>query len=86
MAHAHAAGRGTPTILTVHQLGFAQEAPRWRAAGRRRSRPAAVLLYRYLRELDFELRAVARAHHVVTMSAEDARAAPRASCPGSASR
>lgn len=60
-----------PTILTVHQLFFAAEGPRWRAAGRS-PRLGPVLFHRYLRELDFELRAVAAADHVVTMSYEDA--------------
>lgn len=62
---------GIPSILTVHQLGFAQEGPLWRAEGRPVAR-GAVLFHRYLRELDFELRAVLRADRVVTMSAEDA--------------
>jgi len=60
-----------PTILTVHQVPFAGEGPLWRAEGRP-VRRGAVLLHRYLRELDFDLRAVLRAHHVITMSAEDA--------------
>jgi glycosyltransferase involved in cell wall biosynthesis len=60
-----------PTILTVHQLGFAQEGARWRAAGRPLGH-GAVLLHRHLRELDYELRAVLRAHRIVTMSPEDA--------------
>jgi glycosyltransferase involved in cell wall biosynthesis len=59
------------TILTMHQLGFAQQGPLWRAQ-RGGIRRAAVLLHRYLRELDFELRALGRVDHVVTMSAEDA--------------
>src|SRR4029077_4441133 len=37
-----------PTILTVHQLGFAQDAPAWRAEGGRVGR-APVALYRHLR-------------------------------------
>ncbi|MCW5891457.1 MAG: glycosyltransferase [bacterium] len=60
-----------PTILTVHQIAFAQEGPLWRALGRP-PRFGAVLLHRYLRELDFELRAVAAADHVIAMSPEDA--------------
>jgi glycosyltransferase involved in cell wall biosynthesis len=60
-----------PTILTVHQIAFAQEAPLWHALGRP-ARFGAVLLHRYLRELDFELRAVASADHVIAMSPEDA--------------
>ena len=60
-----------PGILTVHQIGFAAQGPRWRAEGRPLGR-GAVHLHRYLRDLDFELRAVARAHHVITMSPEDA--------------
>jgi glycosyltransferase involved in cell wall biosynthesis len=60
-----------PTILTVHQVAFAQEGPLWRAEGRRLGR-GAILLHRYLRELDFELAAVGRAHHVITVSPEDA--------------
>jgi glycosyltransferase involved in cell wall biosynthesis len=59
------------SILTVHQISFAQEADAWRAAGRG-VRRGAVFLHRYLRELDFELRAVHRVDHVVAMSAEDA--------------
>jgi glycosyltransferase involved in cell wall biosynthesis len=59
------------TILTVHQIGFAQEHPAWRA-GRGGLRRAGVFLHRHLRELDFELRAVRRVDHVVTMSPEDA--------------
>src|SRR5262245_5207623 len=60
----------TPGVLTVHQLGFALQGPRWRVEGG--GARGVVLLHRYLRTLDFELRAAARAHHVVTMSAEDA--------------
>jgi len=60
-----------PAILTVHQVGFAQEGPLWRATGRPLAH-GAVLLHRWLRELDFELGAVGRADHVVTLSAEDA--------------
>lgn len=60
-----------PTILTVHQISFAQEGPLWRALGRP-ARFGAVLLHRYLRELDFEMRAVAAADHVIAMSPEDA--------------
>jgi hypothetical protein len=50
---------GVPTILTVHQVAFAAEAPLWRAGGRGAGR-GAVVLHRYLRELDFELRAIRR--------------------------
>jgi glycosyltransferase involved in cell wall biosynthesis len=64
-------GPAPRTILTVHQIGFAQESPAWRA-GPRTLRRGAVLLHRYVRELDFELRALGRVDHVVTMSAEDA--------------
>src|SRR2546427_5393248 len=60
-----------PAVLTVHQLGFAQQGPRWRAE-RGGPRRRAVLLHRYLRDLDFELTAVTRARRVITMSAEDA--------------
>jgi glycosyltransferase involved in cell wall biosynthesis len=60
-----------PAILTVHQIGFAAQAGRWRAEGGTLAR-GAVHLHRYLRDLDFELRAAARAHHVITMSPEDA--------------
>jgi glycosyltransferase involved in cell wall biosynthesis len=60
-----------PTILTVHQLGFAQEGPRWRAGGRRLG-AAAVAVFRHLRDLDWELAAVGSVHHVVTMTPEDA--------------
>src|SRR6185503_13791442 len=60
-----------PAILTIHQLGFAQQAARRRAERGGMAR-TAILLHRYLRELDFELRAVGQADHVVTMSAEDA--------------
>jgi glycosyltransferase involved in cell wall biosynthesis len=60
-----------PTILTVHQLGFAQEWAAWRAAGGG-VRHGFVRLHRYLRALDFELRAMQRVNHVVTVSPEDA--------------
>jgi glycosyltransferase involved in cell wall biosynthesis len=60
-----------PSILTVHQLGFAQEGPAWRAS-HGGARAAAVFLHRYLRELDFELAATRRVDHVLTMSREDA--------------
>ena len=59
------------SILTVHQIGFAQEGPAWRAT-RAGVRGAAVFLHRYLRELDFELGALDAADRIVTMSAEDA--------------
>jgi glycosyltransferase involved in cell wall biosynthesis len=58
-------------LLTVHQVGFAQHGAAWRAEGGG-ARRAAIFLHRYLRELDFELRAVRRVDHVVTMSHEDA--------------
>ena len=61
-----------PTILTVVQLGFAAARDEWRAGGGG-ARRAAIALYRYLRDLDFELTAAARAHHVITMSAERSR-------------
>jgi glycosyltransferase involved in cell wall biosynthesis len=61
--------RWRPTILTVHQIGFAADRATWRASGRR-VRPWD--LYRHLRSLDWELRTIARARHVVTMSPEDA--------------
>jgi glycosyltransferase involved in cell wall biosynthesis len=64
-------GPSSRAILTVHQVAFAQEGPTWRAE-RGGVQRAAVLLHRYLRELDFELRAVRRVDHVVTMSPEDA--------------
>jgi len=60
-----------PTILTVHQIGFAQQGPLWRAQGRQLSQ-APVALFRHLRDLDWELRAVQQAHQVITVSAEDA--------------
>jgi glycosyltransferase involved in cell wall biosynthesis len=60
-----------PSILTVHQLGFAQEGPRWRAQGSG-LRTAPLALFRHLRDLDWELEAVRRAHHVVALSLEDA--------------
>src|SRR4029453_5048204 len=61
----------TPTVLSLHQIGFSAQGPRWGAEGGGLAR-GAVLLHRYLRNLDFELRAVARADHVITMSPEDA--------------
>jgi glycosyltransferase involved in cell wall biosynthesis len=64
-------GPTSRSVLTVHQISFAQERDAWRAAGRGLRR-GAVFLHRHLRELDFELRAVRRVDHVVTMSAEDA--------------
>ena len=61
-----------PTILTVHQLGFASALAEWRAGGAaRRAIPRAV--FRHLRDLDFELRAMLRANLIVTVSADDAR-------------
>jgi glycosyltransferase involved in cell wall biosynthesis len=64
-------GPAPRSILTVHQLGFAQEGDAWRAQGGG-ARAAGVFLHRHLRELDFELRAVRRVDHVITMSDEDA--------------
>ena len=64
-------GPAARSILTVHQISFAQQADAWRADGGKLRR-GAVFLHRYLRELDFELRAVRAVDHVVTMSAEDA--------------
>jgi glycosyltransferase involved in cell wall biosynthesis len=61
-----------PAVLTVHQLGFAQEGPRWCAAGRD-PRRAPAAFFRYCRDLDWELRAVQQARQVVTISVEDAR-------------
>lgn len=66
------APRRRPVVLTLHQLAFADEADQWRSGGFPLRR-GAVLLHRYLRELDFELRAAAAVDHVVTVSAEDAR-------------
>jgi glycosyltransferase involved in cell wall biosynthesis len=60
-----------PTILAVHQLGFAQERARWHAEGGSLLR-GAIHAHRWLRALDFELRAVERAHHVLTVTPEDA--------------
>jgi glycosyltransferase involved in cell wall biosynthesis len=62
----------TPSILTVHQLGFAQEGPHWRVQGGGAFGAGALALFRHLRDLDWELAAVRRAHHVVTLSPEDA--------------
>jgi glycosyltransferase involved in cell wall biosynthesis len=59
-----------PTILTVHQLGFAAHLSRWRATGGG-LRAGAVALFRHLRDLDFELRALGRVHHVIALSEED---------------
>ncbi len=60
-----------PRLLTVHQLGFAQEGPRWRAEGGG-ARRGALALFRHLRDLDWELRAVRSANRVITTSPEDA--------------
>jgi glycosyltransferase involved in cell wall biosynthesis len=60
-----------PSILTVHQLGFAAHLPAWRAGQGGLGAGAAAVL-RHLRDLDWELRAVRAAHQVVTMSPEDA--------------
>jgi glycosyltransferase involved in cell wall biosynthesis len=60
-----------PTILSVHQLSYAAERAHWRGEGGS-FRRGLVFLHRYLRDLDFELRAVRRAHHVIAVSAEDA--------------
>ena len=58
----------TPAVLTVHQVGFAAQGPRWRAEGRGVGR-GAVLLHRYLRILG------RHRDHVL-------RARDGASCPG----
>src|SRR5579862_3478914 len=70
MAHCIPGPAAARTILTMHQLGFAQQGPIWRAE-RGGIRRGAILLHRYLRELDFELRALGRVDPVVTMSAAD---------------
>jgi glycosyltransferase involved in cell wall biosynthesis len=64
-------GTDVRSVLTVHQVGFAQERPAWRAAGGG-PRMAAVRFHRWLRELDFGLGAVGCVDRVVTMSSEDA--------------
>ena len=71
MANCIPASVAARSILTVHQIGFAQEGPAWRAEGGG-MRGAAVFLHRYLRELDFELDALRAVDRVVTMSEEDA--------------
>lgn len=60
-----------PTVLTIHQLGFAFALDEWRAAGAGTAAAPTALL-RHLRELDYEMRAVTRAHRVITLSTEDA--------------
>ncbi len=60
-----------PRVLTAHQLGFAQEGPRWRAEGGG-VRRGALAFFRHLRDLDWELRALRSVNHVITMSPEDA--------------
>ena len=72
MANLHPAVDAAPAVLdgAPDRLRAAGAAL---ARGRRRAPPrGGVLLHRYLRDLDFELRAVARADHVITMSPEDA--------------
>jgi glycosyltransferase involved in cell wall biosynthesis len=60
-----------PRLVTVHQVGFAQEAARWRAAGRTLLDGPATL-FRYCRDLDWELSALGRVHQAIVMSPEDA--------------
>jgi len=60
-----------PSVLAVHQLWFAAAGPEWRAGGGGFAR-GAVALHRHLRDLDFELRAVRRARHVIALTREDA--------------
>jgi glycosyltransferase involved in cell wall biosynthesis len=60
-----------PVLLTVHQLGFAQHLPAWRAAGARWP-DAPKAAFRHLRDLEWELWAVRQASHVTVMSPEDA--------------
>jgi glycosyltransferase involved in cell wall biosynthesis len=50
---------------------FAAAHPRWQAEGRGVVRGLDAVV-QYLRDLDFELRALGHAHHVITMSPEDA--------------
>jgi glycosyltransferase involved in cell wall biosynthesis len=71
MANCIPAAAATRSILTVHQIGFAQEAGAWNADGGG-MRGAAVFFHRYLRELDFELDALRAVDRVVTMTPEDA--------------
>lgn len=59
------------TLLTVHQVGSAQVEPQWRAAGGRWA-AAPAMLFRRLRDREFEQSAVRRAHRIVALSAEDA--------------
>jgi glycosyltransferase involved in cell wall biosynthesis len=58
-----------PTILTVMQIEFLYDAARWRSQP---GWPRPWSIYRHLRHMDFELRALARANHVIVMSPEDA--------------
>ncbi len=58
-----------PTLLVVQQLEFLSDVPR---GPLRRGLPRPWTLYRRMRNLDWELRALGKAHHVATMSAEDA--------------
>jgi len=58
-----------PTILTVMQIEFLYDAARWRS---QRGMPRPWSIYHHLRNMDFELRALGRAHRVLVMSPEDA--------------
>jgi hypothetical protein len=58
-----------PSILTVHQIEFLYDAARWRSQA---GWPRPWSVYRHLRNMDFELRALACAHRVIVMSPEDA--------------
>jgi glycosyltransferase involved in cell wall biosynthesis len=58
-----------PTTLTVMQIEFLYDAARWRS---QRGWPRPWSIYHHLRNMDFELRALARAHRVIVMSPEDA--------------
>jgi len=58
-----------PTILTIMQIEFLYDAARWRSQA---GWPRPWSVYHHLRNMDFELRALARAHHVLVMSPEDA--------------
>jgi len=60
-----------PTILTAHQILFSTHTRAWRAGGRGIG-AGVMALTRYLHDLDWELRALGRAHHVVVMTPEDA--------------
>jgi glycosyltransferase involved in cell wall biosynthesis len=58
-----------PTVLTVMQIEFLYDAARWRSQA---GPPRPWSIYRHLRNMDFELRALACAHRVIVMSPEDA--------------